>query len=104
MPSRGQLVTIERAAVVLLVSAAVCACVMPCAGVRYIDLDWVPKSTISRLPNAAPDDVREMLGEPTYVQTDGLGSRWLYTNSHRLAEFWVCFDREGKVTYWYYDR
>jgi hypothetical protein len=66
--------------------------------------DWVPPSTVNRLPHASRTEVRELLGDPDYVGQQAWGERWEYRRSWSLAEFRVDFGRDGKVEDWSYDR
>jgi outer membrane protein assembly factor BamE (lipoprotein component of BamABCDE complex) len=72
----------------------------------YLDDDWVPESTRSRLPGSTKDEVRAMLGEPDRID-DGhewYSERWHYRRAGRLAEFRVEFDRDGRADEGSYDR
>jgi hypothetical protein len=67
--------------------------------------DWVPSSTIARLPNASKSEVRQLLGEPEYANASkDKVELWVYRRPWCLAEFQVYFTPEGRVKEWYYDR
>jgi hypothetical protein len=67
--------------------------------------DWVPDSTIARLPNASKSDVRQLLGEPEHIQASrDKVEMWAYRRPWCLAEFQLYFGPDGRVKEWYYDR
>jgi hypothetical protein len=77
---------------------------VPVAAGWYMWCDWVPQSTIDRLPAASKAEVRELLGEASEESPREGYERWFYRRPFRIAEFRVDFDDSGRVEYWSYDR
>ncbi len=75
---------------------------IPTAGVLWMNSDWVPNSTVSRLAGASRADVRQLLGEQDHI--DANGDKWAFTRTGRFAEFQVHFAADGTVESCYYDR
>src|SRR4051812_34800403 len=91
MPSRRHILLLSIAAIIVLP-----ACLI--AGIAwYAGCDWVPASTMDRLPNATRAEVRAVLGEPTAVDRSDDFERWTYRPAFRFAEFQVWFNRQGRV-------
>jgi hypothetical protein len=70
----------------------------------YASGDWVPHSTIARLPRATKAEVQEWLGPPDEAEPGEGYERWFYRRPFRLAEFRVDFTPDGRVGDWSYDR
>jgi hypothetical protein len=68
----------------------------------YAFCDWVPDSTIARLPGATQAEVREWLGQPDAASPGAGAQRWYYRRPLRFAEFRVDFGPDGRVADWSY--
>jgi outer membrane protein assembly factor BamE (lipoprotein component of BamABCDE complex) len=89
---------------VALVIGVLCIVAL-CAGLPfYMNADWVPESTRSKLPGSNRDEVRALLGEPDFIDKYDDFERWRYNPFLRLAEFRVEFGRDGLADDGSYDR
>ena len=93
-----------RKALIILAGLIAIVVGAPCILFPIINRDWVPEATTARLPGASPEEVREILGEPTSIYTHPEGKQWIYYRGMYRPDFCVVFDTKDRVVSWHYDR